>query len=469
MKMKVQIIIEYETGEETFTHDVACLTRGDLLPETLGLTLAEGKDLLAKMQKEMIDHQVAEYIQQSQHCSNCGSKHSLKDAKYISFRTPFGKLKLDSPRFYSCNCQPRLKKSFSPLAVALPERTSPEFLYLESKWPSLMSFGLTADIINEILPIDISKSTLHYNSMKVAERLEDELDEEQWTFIEGCERDWEKLPKPDSPITVGIDGGFVHAREGDNRKAGWFEVIVGKSMKEEKDSKRFGFVKTYDEKSKRRLFETLKSQGFQFNQQITFLSDGGESVRDLQLYMSPQAEHVLDWFHVTMRITSMKQMSKRLASHEEFKNIENKLERIKWFLWHGNVFKTLKVLDDMLFDIECFEDDLEYGNLPKFAKAVREFRGYIYNNKELIPNYGDRHHYGEAISTAFVESTVNEVVSRRMVKKQQMRWSRKGAHNMLQLRTKTLNHELRDTFQRWYPGMMTSGEEINSVPQALMN
>ncbi|MBU2454280.1 MAG: ISKra4 family transposase, partial [Proteobacteria bacterium] len=257
--------------------------------------------------------------------------------------------------------------------------------------------------------------------------------------------------------------------EGDNRKAGWFEVIVGKSMKEEKDSKRFGFVKTYDEKSKRRLFETLKSQGFQFNQQITFLSDGGESVRDLQLYMSPQAEHVLDWFHVTMRITSMKQMSKRLASHEEFKNIENKLERIKWFLWHGNVFKTLKVLDDMLFDIECFEDDLEYGNLPKFAKAVREFRGYIYNNKELIPNYGDRHHYGEAISTAFVESTVNEVVSRRMVKKQQMRWSRKGAHNMLQLRTKTLNHELRDTFQRWYPGMMTSGEEINSVPQALMN
>ena len=114
-----------------------------------------------------------------------------------------------------------------------------------------------------------------------------------------------------------------------------------------KGSKRFGFVKTYDEKPKRRLFETLKSQGFQFNQQITFLSDGGESVRDLQLYMSPQAEHVLDWFHVTMRITNMKQMSKRLVSYKDFESLEKNLERIKWFLWHGNVFKSLQVLDDI--------------------------------------------------------------------------------------------------------------------------
>ena len=32
-----------------------------------------------------------------------------------------------------------------------------------------------------------------------------------------------------------------------------------------------------------------------------FLSDGGEDVRNLQLYLNPQAEHLLDWFHVTMR------------------------------------------------------------------------------------------------------------------------------------------------------------------------
>jgi hypothetical protein len=51
-------------------------------------------------------------------------------------------------------------------------------------------------------------------------------------------------------------------------------------------------------KPKRRLFEMLQSQGHQLNQQITFLSDGGDTVRDLQLYLSPEAEHLLDWFHL---------------------------------------------------------------------------------------------------------------------------------------------------------------------------
>jgi hypothetical protein len=50
--------------------------------------------------------------------------------------------------------------------------------------------------------------------------------------------------------------------------------------------------------------------------------------------------------------------------------------------------------------------------------------------------------YGETIRTAFVESTINQVVSRRFVKKQQMQWTLRGAHLLLQTRTKVLNHEL---------------------------
>ena len=91
-------------------------------------------------------------------------------------------------------------------------------------------------------------------------------------------------------------------------------------------------------------------------------------------------------------------------------------------------------------------------------KAVREFRGYIEANQNFIPNYGDRYRHGEKISTAFAESAVNQVVSKRMVKKQQMRWSESGAHNLLQVRTKVLNDQLRETFVRWYPGMQTEQE-----------
>ncbi|MCP3933552.1 MAG: ISKra4 family transposase, partial [Bacteroidetes bacterium] len=76
---------------------------------------------------------------------------------------------------------------------------------------------------------------------------------------------------------------------------------------------------------------------------------------------------------------------------------------------------------------------------------------YIRNNAGFIVNCGERWRFGETISTAFVESTVNQVVSKRMVKKQQMRWSQQGAHLLLQVRTRVLNDELRDVFQKWYP------------------
>jgi hypothetical protein len=76
----------------------------------------------------------------------------------------------------------------------------------------------------------------------------------------------------------------------------------------------------------------------------------------------------------------------------------------------------------------------------------------IRNNGSFIPNYGERFRHGETISTAFDESTINHVVSKRLVKKQQMQWSSRGAHLLLQTRTRVLNDDMEDTFRGWYPG-----------------
>ena len=79
----------------------------------------------------------------------------------------------------------------------------------------------------------------------------------------------------------------------------------------------------------------------QLNQQITFLSDGSDTVRDLQLYMSPEAEHILDWHHVTMRLTVLDQYAKGLVHCEAAlgEEIREKIARLKWALWHGNSTK----------------------------------------------------------------------------------------------------------------------------------
>ncbi len=103
---------------------------------------------------------------------------------------------------------------------------------------------------------------------------------------------------------------------------------------------------------------------------------------------------------------------------------------------------------------EDIDLDLERSPL-KLLNKVEEFQSYIEKNAEFIPNYGERYRCGERIASSFVESTVNQVVSKRFVKKQQMRWSKKGAHLLLQVRNLVLNQELRQRINSWYGQSMT--------------
>ena len=129
-------------------------------------------------------------------------------------------------------------------------------------------------------------------------------------------------------------------------------MIAGKSVvafrREEPDerssSKCFGFVQTYDEKPRRRLWELLKSQGMRENQQIVFLSDGGDTVRQLQEYLHPCSEHLIDWFHITMRLTVLQQQAKGLQTERpQFgQETSRQLESVKHLLWHGNTEEALE-------------------------------------------------------------------------------------------------------------------------------
>lgn len=159
----------------------------------------------------------------------------------------------------------------------------------------------------------------------------------------------------------------------------------------------------------------------------------------------------------------MQQMAKGLPAQGEptgTSAIQDHLERLKWSVWHGNVYKALQKIDHLEMDLETIEESPEQR---KLLKAIREFGGYIAANKPYIPNYGDRYRHGETITTAFVESTVNQVISKRMVKKQQMKWTKRGAHLLLQVRTHVLNEDLRDIFCRWYPGMTTREEPMQQA------
>lgn len=112
---------------------IACLERAGLDPSTLGLTLAEAKGLLARVQAVMVTQQVAAYVEPQRICRECGKRCSAKGEHELVYRTLFGQLKLRSPRFRTCTCQAVEQRSVSPLAELLPERTAPELRYLQTK------------------------------------------------------------------------------------------------------------------------------------------------------------------------------------------------------------------------------------------------------------------------------------------------------------------------------------------------
>jgi len=122
--------------------------------------------------------------------------------------------------------------------------------------------------------------------------------------------------------------------------------------------------------------------------------------------MSPNAEHILDWFHVTMRLTVMNQLAVGLVNAAKAGNsgdvdkkiaadIVQDLDSLKWNLWHGNVQRALNKIISLDIGVESLE--LSSGNKEKLSRMLEEFSSYISANRRFIPNYGDRWRNNEAI------------------------------------------------------------------------
>jgi hypothetical protein len=404
MKLTVQVVLDDDTAGDgpTEIREVFTLHRGALSADTLGLQLAAVKDLLGGVQRVLVEAQAAAALAAQAPCPHCATPRRHKDTRAIVVRSLFGTLHLASPRWWHCACRPQPRRTFHPLAVLLPERSTPELGYLQARFAAVTSYGLSATLLGELLPLG---RTLHATAVRrhaqaVAQRLEDELGPEQSSFIEGCPRDWAALSRPELPLVVGLDGGYVHSSQQTSRRDGWFEVIAGKAMPTDGAPTCFGFVQTHDTKPKRRLFEVLAAQGMQANQQITFLTDGGEDIRELPRLLNPQAEHLLDWFHVTMRITVMTNMAKSLRTpaadpestsyppRDLAADVGRQLERLKWFLWYGNVFRALQSIEDLECQLDEGGEEATFEQV-RLAKAVGEFDTYIRANATGSPTTGN--------------------------------------------------------------------------------
>ena len=264
-----------------------------------------------------------------------------------------------------------------------------------------------------------------------------------------------EAPDPDidavtPAVVIGLDGGYLRSRH--RRPERNFEVVAGKVLNRDGSQHRFAFARNGN--SANEFAEALVTAGVRTGTPATVLSDGDAGLWKLQRQVMPEATPVLDWWHIAMRFEHALQAARGLGANTPAGHLRGyavrDLEGAKWLLWHGRSSSCLERLTKLAgwFGAPHVRNTL--GALTS-EKYIRELIQYLRANRCALVNYGHRRHARLPISTAFVESAVNEIVSKRMIKKQQMRWNRWTVQPFLDVRTAVLNGTLQGSFKRRYP------------------
>jgi hypothetical protein len=194
---------------------------------------------------------------------------------------------------------------------------------------------------------------------------------------------------------------------------------------------------------------------------VTVLTDSDAGLRAIHQQVAPHADHILDWFHISMRFKNLEQLAKGINAIVDGGVRAHALAEIdhaKWRLWNGLTERGIVGLIDLgqWAQAPCFD---HIPSLKKLASNLLETIRYLELNADSMPDYGKRYRAGQRISTGFVESAVNEIIAKRMVKKQQMRWNRYTVQRFLDVRIHVLNGTLEDAFRHWHKGFLPVADQ----------
>jgi len=460
MRYKVQLVIVDDEGQEVRTQEVATLEKSWRPMEGIGISLAESKDVLRHLQQALVQDQVGRYLERTKRCA-CGAALKTKGHHSVVYRTLFGNIRLRSPRRRRCPCWPIQEKSASPLTHLFEGHVAPELQWVLAKCAALVPFGAAAKILKELLPVDekLSGQSVRNEALKVARRLDEDGEPVKGPFPsigrQEWSDDWKWPPKERKhtiprtiAMTLAMDGAYIPSRE---EGEGHFEVLIGNAVRPKGQPKCFGLVQGCGASPEVHLYRFLRSQGLEDHHKVLFLADGEPQFGWIQGETVPQACHVLDWFHIAMRFNVLERIAQGIAGRDSQRGgiFQRNLASSKWLIWHGQGEKAFRYLKITRNFARSLRD--EHASFRKLSRRLRDLMGYLKRNERDLTNYGAARRRGKRISSQLAESTVNRLVAKRFVKKQQMRWSRQGAHLLLQVRAAVLNGELEATFRRWYP------------------
>ena len=448
---RVRLVTELAAGETTEV-EVARLERDEQADlADLGLRLAEAKQLMAAIQAEIVPAQVTVAGEHRRTCMVCAGELASKGHYAATFRSLFGDVPLRIRRLLACPCQ-EVAEARSFAAFDLEAATvAPELAYVTARYAALLPFGKVADLLSELLPVSGARNagTVRNRTMRAGE-----------TVVPlGVTKTAEPTAaQPAKPVVVGLDGGYVRSRHRQDERH--FEVIAGKVIDAQGGQSRFAFARNSPTIASDAFRQALAVAGVTADTPATVLSDGDAGLWRLQRELLPNATVVLDWWHAAVRFEHALQAARGLGAADTDLSREavRGLERAKWRLWHGRWPGCRRKLAALCRWAQRTHAH-DVAGIGRLEHHVGELLVYLERNQGALVHYAARRRNGEPISTAFVESSVNEIIAKRMNKKQQMRWNRATVQPFLDVRTAVLNDTLADAFRHRYPGFRPANDD----------
>jgi hypothetical protein len=382
--MKWRVIDELTGGDGTVReHEVSAggSTTIEHSPETIGLTLTEGKQTLAGLQHHLVQAQAEDHCRERRRCSRCGPQRPVKDTRTRRLLSLFGTVEVRAPRFAPCRCAVTCRRTLSPVTELMPDRCTPEYERVVAKMGALLPYRRARTLLSEFLPLaDIpAVETTRQRTMHVGARLEREA-----------------AVQPPTPateagsITLSIDGG--HVRSVRSYQVRSFEIFLAQVSNDDGQQIVFTSMPAEADRQREQLRGVLHGLGATPTPPITILSDGADRPRSLGEAASlGPTHHVLDWFHLSMRVQHVAQTAKgwpnaSAGDRQAGAGLADTIERIRWRLWHGQVKRALDLIGETLMMLDAGAEAASpiAATARKVARVLRDLEIYVSGQSELV-------------------------------------------------------------------------------------
>jgi hypothetical protein len=414
--------------------DVMEIRRPDDLGEiaNLGLTLTEAKLLLAQVQQQGVAAQADHHAMFRSDCQSCGRRYHAKGWRPHRIATLFGEVKVKLPRLACAGC------GCGETRVNWPShcRSTPELDQLQARLSAMMPYRIAADLLQHLLPIDAGTSpeTLRSHTLQIGKRL--------------CDAAAKKPPVAAPAITISLDSTFIRGRDDGERH---LEVRVGNVETVDGGRQVFGSVARAETDVTVLIKRTLETVGRTDATKVTAFTDGCPGLRCVLARAGVTKPPILDWFHIAMRLQHTKLAAANLSTDCPDRvtakaAIVAEVERLHWRIWNGKAKNAQRSISRICKVMHVFKGEHSQGTKGvasrKLWHALHAVDKYLRGQAAWLVNYAKRHRAGLRVGTSITEGTANFLVNRRMNKCQQMRWSRRGADLLLQVRCAVYNGTL---------------------------